>query len=209
MMSGRKFKFKAEEEDFKQMSDKHFKWMLRSYKLMDIIWNPQRKINKIPLTEGMRVVDYGCGPGRYTIPIAKSVEPKGKVFAVDICPSAIKYVRELAAKANLRNVETILPETYNTGIQDSSIDLVLLLDTLHIIKDCRALFQEIHRILKQDGILFADPGHMKMSRATEIMESTGFFTIVECRGHDMLLSPKRVQEKSYISPHLNKVRPLL
>jgi hypothetical protein len=45
MMRGRKFKFKAEEEDFKQMSDKHFKWMLRSYKPMDIIWNPQRKIN--------------------------------------------------------------------------------------------------------------------------------------------------------------------
>ena len=29
------------------------------------------------------VIDYGCGPGRYTLPIAKLVGPKGKVFAVD------------------------------------------------------------------------------------------------------------------------------
>jgi ubiquinone/menaquinone biosynthesis C-methylase UbiE len=190
MMMKKKFKIKAEEVDFKQMSDEKFKWFLRSYKLMDIIWNPKRKINKIPLREGMKVVDYGCGPGRYTIPIAKLVGPKGIIFAVDICPPAIKYVKELAARANLRNIETILPETYSTRIQDSNIDLILLIDTLHIIKDCDALFQEFHRILKQDGILFADPGHLKMSRAREIVENTGFFTIVECRGHDMLVAPK-------------------
>jgi ubiquinone/menaquinone biosynthesis C-methylase UbiE len=157
---------------------------------MDIIWNPERKIKKIPLREGLRVVDYGCGPGRYTIPIAKVVGPKGKVFAIDVCLPAIKYVKKLAARDNLENIETILPETYNTGIQDSSIDLVLLLDTLHLIKDHHVLLGEIHRILKPDGILLTDPGHMKMSRATKIVKSTGFFTIVECQGHDMLLSPK-------------------
>jgi len=38
-----------------------------------------------------------------------------------------------------------------------------------------------------------DPEHMKMSRAREIVESTGLFTIVECRGHDMLVAPKSKQ----------------
>ena len=162
--------------------------MLRSYKVMDIFWNPKRKIKKIPLRGGMGVVDYGCGAGRYTIPIAKSVGPEGKVFAVDICPPAIKYVEELAAKEGLKNIEPVLVESYNTGIQDSSIDLVLLIDTLHMIKDCNALFREIHRILKQDGFLFMDPGHLKMSRARGVVG--GFFTIVECQGHDMLVTPK-------------------
>jgi len=191
MNKEKKIKFKAEETDFKRMSDEHFKWFSRFYKLMDIFWNPNRKIKKIPLREGMRVVDYGCGPGRYMIPMAKLVGLKGKVFAVDISPPAIKYVKDLAAKANLRNVETILVDSYNTGIEESSIDLVLLLDTLHIIKDRNALFREIYRMLKEGGILFMDPGHMKTSRARKIVGSTGFFTIVECRGHDMLLYPKR------------------
>ena len=190
MNKEKKIRFSAEETDFKQMSDEHFKWFSRFYKLMDIFWNPNRKIKKIPLSEGMRVVDYGCGPGRYTIPMAKLVGLKGKVFAVDISPPAIKYVKDLAAKANLRNVETILADSYNTGIEESSIDLVLLLDTLHIIKDRNALFREIYRMLKEGDILFMDPGHMKMSRAIEIVESTGFFKVVECQGHDMLLYPK-------------------
>jgi len=139
------------------------------------------------------VVDYGCGPGRYTVPMAKLVGPKGKVFAVDIHPLAISTIKEKAVRESLTNIKLILVDSYNTGIQGSSIDLVLLVDTFHQIGDRDALLREIHRILKQDGILFMDPGHMKMSRAREIVESIGFFTIVECRGHDILVAPKAKQ----------------
>ena len=160
------------------------------YKFTDFIWNPRRHLKKIPLKEGMVVVDYGCGPGRYTIPIAKLVGSKGKVFAVDIQPLAIKTVKEKAARQGLTNIGTILVDSYNTGIKGSNIDLILLIDTLHLINDHHALFREIHRLLKQDGFLFMDPGHLKISKAREIVESTSFFTIVECRAHDMLVAPK-------------------
>jgi len=163
------------------------------YKLTDLIWNPRRHLEKIPLKEGMVVVDYGCGPGRYTLPVAKLVGPKGKVFAIDIQPLAISTIKEKAAHKSLTNIEAILVDSYDTGIQDSSIDLVLLVDTFHQIKDSKALLQEIHRILKQDGTLFMDPGHMKISRAREIVESSRLFTIVECQGNDMLVAPKAKQ----------------
>ncbi len=119
-----------------------------------------------------------------------------KVFAVDIQPLAVKTVKEKAVRQGLTNIETILVDSYNSGIQDSSIDLVLLIDTLHLINDCNALFREIHRILKQDGLIFMDKGHLKMSRAIEIVESTDLFTIQECRDHDMLVSPKISSETS-------------
>ncbi len=160
------------------------------YKLTDFIWNPQRHLKKIPLKEGMTVVDYGCGPGRYTLPISKLTGPKGKVFAVDIHPLAIRTVKEKASEQGLTNIETILVDSYNTGIKDSNIDLILLIDTFHMINDYHALFQEIHRILKPDGTLFMDSGHLKTSIAREIVESTGFFKIVECRGKNMLVAPK-------------------
>ena len=144
----------------------------------------------IPIKEGVVVVDYGCGPGRYTLPVAKLVGQKGKVFAVDIHPLAVRTVEEKATRESRTNIKTILVDSYDTGIQSSSVDLVLLLDTLHLIGDCGALFKEIHRILKEEGILFMDPGHMKISRAREIVESVGLFTIVECRNNDMLVSPK-------------------
>jgi len=190
MPKEKKVKFKMEAEDLKRMSDEEFKWMLRSYRVMDIFWNPKRKIKKIPLKERMRVVDYGCGIGRYTLPIAKLVGPEGKIFAVDICPPAIKHVKEMAVKENLKNVEAILAEKYDTGIQESSIDLVLLIDTFHMIDDRDALFHEIHRMLKKDGLLFMDPGHMKMSQARGIVEHTNLFTITESLGNNMLVSPE-------------------
>lgn len=180
----------ANEKKLKPMPDVSFKCMTWFYKFRDLAGYPQRRLKKIPLKAGMVMVDYGCGPGSYTIPAAKLVGPKGKVFAVDIQPLAIKAIKEKAARESLTNIEAILVDSYKTGVQGSSIDLVLLLDTLHMINDHQALFQEIHRLLKQDGFIFMDPGHMKMSRGKEIVESTGLFTIVECRGHDMLVAPK-------------------
>ncbi len=186
----------ANENKLKPMPDAGFKCMMWFYKLIDLFWNPRRRLKGIPLKEGIVVADYGCGPGRYTLPVAKLVGPKGKVFAVDIHPLAVRTVKEKATRESRTNIETILIDSYDTGIQSSSVDLVLLLDTLHLIGDCGALFQEIYRILKQDGILFMDPGHMKISRAREIVGSTDLFTIMECRENDMLVSPKLSNETS-------------
>ena len=174
-------------------ADAFYKVYIWYCKFVDLIWKPQRRVEKLPLKEGMAVVDYGCGTGRYTLPIARLVGSEGKVFAVDIHPLAISTVRKKAARESLTNIEAILVNSYNTGIQGSSIDLVLLVDTLHLIGDCDALFREIHRMLKQDGTLFMDPGHMKVSRAREIVEGTGIFAIAECRGQDMLVVPKAKQ----------------
>ena len=181
------------EKKLEPMPDFHFKCMMWLYKLADPIWNPRRHIKKIPLKKGMVVVDYGCGPGRHTIPAAKIVGAQGKVFAVDIHPLAINVVKKKAGRESLTNIEAILVDSYNTGIQGSSVDLILLIDALHMITDHHALFREMHRLLKQDGLIFMDAEHMKKSRAVDIVERTGLFTIVERRGKDMLVAPKAEQ----------------
>ena len=183
----------TDEKKLKPMSDFAFKGMAWLFKLTDLICNPQERLKKVPIKEGMMVVDYGCGPGRYTLLLARLVGLKGRVFAVDIQPVAIKMIKEKAVRESLTNIEAILVDSYNTGIRGSIIDLIILLDTLHMIGDRDALFQEFHRLLKQDGLIFMDPGHMRLTRAKEIVESTGLFTIVECRGHDMLVAPKARQ----------------
>jgi ubiquinone/menaquinone biosynthesis C-methylase UbiE len=196
LKSRRKLRIMANEKKVKLEPNAVYKINIWFWKFTDLIWNPRLHLKKIPLKEGMKVVDYGCGPGRYAIPIAELVGPKGKVFAVDIQPLAIKTVKEKAARQGLTNIEPILVDSYDTGIQDSSIDLVLLIDTFHQIGDRDALLREIHRILKPGGFLFMDPGHMKLSRAREIVEGAGLFTIIECQGKDMLVAPKTKQRNS-------------
>jgi len=180
----------ANEKKPKPMSDFAFKVMAWLFKFTDLIWSPLQRLNKAPIKEGMTVVDYGCGPGRYTLLLARLVGLKGRVYAVDIQPVAVKMIKEKAVSESLTNIEAVLVDSYSTGIQGSSIDLVILLDTLHMIGDRGALFKEFHRLLKPDGLIFMDPGHMRLSSAKEIVEGTGLFTIMECRGHDMLVSPK-------------------
>lgn len=186
----------SEENKPKAMSDASFKLMTWTFRLVDLFARPRRHLAKVPVREGMTVVDYGCGPGRYTIPLAELVGPGGKVFAVDIQPLAIRTVKEKAARKSLTNIEAVLANSYTTAIPASSADIVLLFDTVHMIKDHDALFHEIHRLLKPDGFLFMDPGHMRIARAREIVESTGLLTMVKCRGRDMLLTKKPSSEAS-------------
>jgi ubiquinone/menaquinone biosynthesis C-methylase UbiE len=172
-------------------SDFAFRLMTLMYKLRDLLQNPRKSLEKAQLRKGMSVVDYGCGPGSFTIPAAELVGQEGKVFAVDIYPLAISTVKQKASRKGLQNVETILVKGYDTGIEASSIDRVLLIDTIHLIEDTDALFREIHRVLKPDGLLFMEKGHMAMPEQKTILEKTGLFKITEAQGLMILAAPQR------------------
>ena len=44
---------------------------------------------------GNNVVDVGCGPGYFSIPISKRVGPDGQVFAVDLEKAMLERLKEL------------------------------------------------------------------------------------------------------------------
>ncbi len=53
--------------------------------------NPLTRVNRsqiiidhLGLDPGMTVLNVGCGPGRVTLPLVKSVGPQGKVVALDV-----------------------------------------------------------------------------------------------------------------------------
>lgn len=55
-------------------------------------------------------MDYGCGIGSFTFPAASLVGEKGKVYALDKQPVAIKGVEEKAKKEGFLNIATILSD---------------------------------------------------------------------------------------------------
>jgi len=167
-----------------------FRLMTLMYLVRDLLQDPRRILEIAQLREGMRVADYGCGPGSFTIPAALIVGEGGRVYAIDIHPLAVSSVRERASKRGLRNVETILVQGYDTGIEASSIDRVLLIDTIHRIEDPGALFGELHRILKPDGLLFMHKGHMSMSEQRDLVEKSGLFEVTESQGLTILAVPR-------------------
>ncbi len=172
------------------MPDFAFRAMVWFMKIEDLFGGPGKLLKKVPLKPGMTVVDYACGPGRYTIPVASIVGPAGKVYAVDNQHIAIEMTRRKAERRSLSNVVPVLVKDYNTGITDGAADIVLLIDALALIANHAALFREIHRLMKPDGLLFVDPTHMKFAAARSIVDGTGLFTLDKLDGRSMLLRKK-------------------
>ncbi|MFX0105810.1 MAG: class I SAM-dependent methyltransferase [Candidatus Hodarchaeota archaeon] len=160
------------------MSKSAFKFMVRHFKKRDEKYPPPDKIKKTKIKKGDIVLDYGCGPGSYTIAAAEVVGDTGKVYATDIHPLAIDKVKESAKKRRLNNIETILTDC-NTELDDNFVDFVLLLDIYHDLSDPESILKELHRVLKKDGWLIFDDHHLKDNEIITKLTINGLFKFIE------------------------------
>jgi len=115
---------------------------------------PEETIKELSIKQGMRIADFGCGAGYFTIPLAEMVGQKGKVYAFDILKTALESVRSRAKSAGLLNIETVWSnlETLNASkLKNESIDLVLLANILFQSSKKADIIKEATRILKKGG----------------------------------------------------------
>lgn len=134
--------------------------------------DPARALGEFGLHGGAVFADLGCGPGFFTIPAAKIVGPRGRVYAADVQPEMLARVREAAAANNLENIETSLvreyplPEgrygpqgrpaqqsgwAYDFGIRDATVDLALVAFVLHETEDPARFLHGAAELLKRSG----------------------------------------------------------
>jgi ubiquinone/menaquinone biosynthesis C-methylase UbiE len=64
-------------------------------------------IDMAGIRTGLRVLDLACGAGNQTIQTARRVGPSGSIVACDISATMLDHVRQSAATANLKNIETL------------------------------------------------------------------------------------------------------
>ena len=167
------------------MSDLSFKLMNLIFHVMDFIYPYiDKRVKKFGIKQGMTVVDYGCGPGRYTTRFAKLVGEQGKVFAIDIHELAIEAVKKKIDQYGLRNVTAVLVDGYDSTLPDRTADVVCAVDMFHIIKNRTEFLSELKRITQKDGLLVIDDGHQKRSvTRANIFESGHWDIFEETRDH--------------------------
>ena len=159
------------------MSGLDFRAMAFTFKIRDF-FKPRRDVVKeVGIDEGFHVLDYGCGSGSYIMAVAELVGKSGKIYALDIHPLAIEMVKKIAVKNQLTNVETIISDR-ETGLADDSIDVVLLYDTFHDLTDPNGVLEELHRVLKPDGILSFNDHHMKEDEIISKVTNRGLFRLL-------------------------------
>ncbi len=159
-------------------SNLHFRVMCLSLRIRDLFLPRKHILMQVGIREGFHVLDYGCGPGSYVVPVAELVGESGKVYGLDIHPLAIQRVRKAASKRGLRNVETILSDC-ETGLADGSVDVVLLYDAFHEVSKPDKVLEELRRVLKAGGILSFSDHHMKENEVVSKVTEGGLFRLSE------------------------------
>ena len=103
---------------------------------------------------GGTVVDYGSGPGYFTLAAARLVGSEGRVYAVDLEPRMVELVRRRAAEAGLPNVVAVASDGTRADLPDAVADYIICVQIMHYAdgRDGQvAVARDLRRLLKPDG----------------------------------------------------------
>ena len=110
------------------------------------------------IREGMTVLDLGCGPGYFSIEMARLVGENGRVIAGDLQQGMLDKVREKIQGSELERRITLLKcEEDRIGL-DEPVDFVLAFYVVHEIPDQDHFYHEVASLLAEGGsVLVVEP----------------------------------------------------
>ena len=110
---------------------------------------PDRLVSQLGLKATDVVVDFGCGPGFYTIPIARGV---ARTIAVDVSSHMLEKTVS-NAKKNQVTVEALVSDGTAIRLDDGIVDLIFLSHVFHEVANRPKVLSEFLRIMKRSGRL--------------------------------------------------------
>ena len=96
------------------------------------------------------VADIGCGPGFFTVPLAKYLV-NGKLYALDIDEEMLAACRETVARARMGNVEVLKCGEFDFPLERGSLDGAFLAFMVHHSPDSARLLGTVRELLHPQG----------------------------------------------------------
>ncbi len=142
-------------------------------KFRRLIQNPYRILNPY-ISEGMSVLDLGCGPGYFSIDMAYMVGESGRVIASDLQEEMLQLVRNKIKGSEIENRVLLHKcEDNKIGITEQ-VDFILLFYMVHEVPDKETFFKEIQTILRDHGkvLIVEPPFHVSEIEFNEMLKLT-------------------------------------
>jgi ubiquinone/menaquinone biosynthesis C-methylase UbiE len=149
--------------------------------------DPEAILSSIGLKAGLVFADIGCGGGFFTLPAARMVGKKGKVYGLDANPASIAALQEQADKEGLKNVYLTAGRAEETRVCEHCADILFFGIALHDFQDAPKVLENARRILKPGGklidldwkkeqMLLGPPLHIRFDKekALRLIEQAGF-----------------------------------
>ena len=111
---------------------------------------PEEILKTLALKQGQKIADIGAGGGYFSLKFAQVVGKQGAVYAVDIDPGKIEFIRKNAVEKGLDNVHLILAGRESPTLPEK-IDLIFLRNVFHHISNRVQYFAKLKESLKPDG----------------------------------------------------------
>lgn len=147
--------------------------------------NP-RKILAPHVRDEMTVMDIGCGPGFFTLEMARMVGNSGRVIACDLQEGMLEKLRSKVRGSELEGrIVPHLCQSGRLGVTEA-VDFALAFYMIHEVPDKDGLFAEVYSVLKPKGrfLVVEPPFHVSKAEFEETVRK------VLHAGFEMMSRPK-------------------
>jgi len=119
--------------------------------------DPGKIFEKVSLSDGMRVADFGCGrTGHITFSVSPLVGERGVVYALDIMKDVLESITSQSKSGGYGNIHPVWTDLEKVGaapIPEGSLDAGFFINVMFMLKNRSDALREAARLIKADGYL--------------------------------------------------------
>ncbi len=126
--------------------------------------NPQKILSPY-VRQGMKVLDVGCGPGFFSVELAKMVGKTGKVYCVDLQEGMLQKLQDKIYGTPLEKIIELIKCEQDEILVPEKTDFILAFYMVYEVPDKNKFFESMKNILNKNGeFLIVEPKLFHVSK---------------------------------------------
>jgi len=150
-----------------------------------------KKILRNYVKKGMKVLDFGCGPGMFAMGM---VDLGAEVIAADLQQEMLDLLKENIEKTSYeKKIKLVKCEQDEINVKDR-VDFILAFYVVHEVKNKEKLFVQLKKVLKdKEKLYIAEPSfHVSRNEFEEELE------LAEKQGFKLIKRPKMILSRAAV-----------